>query len=544
MTSHTGQCARSAGHSLPRVALSIGHLSYVLVFCVGFVIGVRPIQTWDFWWHLAAGRLIAEFGHVPHRDVFSYTAAGTQWVMFEWAWQLTLYALYSAWGFLAIVVLKACVSGLIGVLMLHLAYRRGARMLVAVALTVLAMQPMGAWLNERPQLLQPLFVLSALHLLESHRQGRGHCLLAYPLLMLVWANCHGSFVLGLVLLAVSAFCDLAAAAARSRGSIAQLRQAVGTQRPVTVALILSGVACTIGPNGLRGALYPVVHLGHLSWAEDQIAEWGRAWSDPLTFAGIGCCAFLALVSHLLWRRHARLLDWAYLALGLLMWLRWARCGPILASLTVPAAAAHLSAWIGNRWPSARQLEKALGRLFAGHGALDRILPCLIAAHMSVVALLQAPWSRAPERLVALGRLPVRAAEVIALNDARGRMFNEYEWGGYLIWRFHWTRPVFIDGRSDFYGQKIFGKYCEVRQATPSWRAVLDDFRVQYLLLDAKGPLCDVLDRSASFVRLYADSGAILYVRRTGPNTPLIRRSIEGSLELPGTPLPDASTVRW
>ena len=102
-------------------------------FWIGFMAGLGSLWEYDTWWHLAGGRLLTETGTIPHTDVFSFTAAGREWIMHEWAWDLLLYSVYSWLGPAGATALKALVSGLIAMAMLHLATRRGASTLVALA---------------------------------------------------------------------------------------------------------------------------------------------------------------------------------------------------------------------------------------------------------------------------------------------------------------------------------------------------------------------------------------------------------------------------
>ena len=77
-----------------------------LVVLFGSVLALRRISEFDFWWHLASGRWIAEHFAVPSTDVFSYTASEHAWVNVQWLFDLVLYGLHGAGGPYLIVLAK------------------------------------------------------------------------------------------------------------------------------------------------------------------------------------------------------------------------------------------------------------------------------------------------------------------------------------------------------------------------------------------------------------------------------------------------------
>ena len=96
-----------------------------------------------------------------------------------------------------------------------------------------------------------------------------------------------------------------------------------------------------------------------------------------------------------------------------------------------------------------------------------------------------------------------------LADARG--YNDYGWGGYLIWR---DIPVFIDGRADVYGDDFLRLYFQAEDAEPGWREPLDSFDVQYALMAPGVPLGVILDEAPEWTSIYLDDVAEIFVRCT------------------------------
>lgn len=504
--------------------------------------GLGPLGNYDTWWHLAGGRWIVDHGYVAKTDPFSFTMRGQEWVMHEWGWDVVLYLVYRFGGPLGALVLKAFVAGLVYTAMFYLAIRRGASTPVALLATLLCSQAMLIWMNERPQVMQPLFVLCALHLMHSFRQGKQRALLWYPVLMVLWVNTHGSFPFGLVLFVLFALCELL------RVQTLGLRRAlpVLVTRPslyLAIILLAAILACFINPQGARGALYPLDYVnGKLAWAVENVQEWKSPnWHEgylrPIEALLLLTCAALALspVS-------PAPFDLISVLMGLHMLLQWGRNGPLFATLATPVLAVHLSAWVDAVLAKRRQIEEELDAAVGPGQGMMRAATWLVLAFLVAMAVVKVPWRGGPDDWVSLKNYPIRATEVIAANNLQGNMWNIYHWGGYLVWRFYLQRPVFIDGRADVYGKGVWDEYRKLSQGLEGWQQMLDKRKVEYILIETSYASCRALDLTREWTRIYSDSTASVYVRTDGVNAPVVRQFRAGKLMVPKTSEPDPMAV--
>jgi hypothetical protein len=98
----------------------------------------------------------------------------------------------------------------------------------------------------------------------------------------------------------------------------------------------------------------------------------------------------------------------------------------------------------------------------------------------------------------------------------GRLFTHEQYGGYLIYRLFPRVHVFVDGRYQLYGRSpIPDEMSEVMEAEPTWRAVLDRWKVDWVLVPRKAPAAHALAESPDWTRAYGDSTAVLFNRRPG-----------------------------
>jgi len=109
--------------------------------------------------------------------------------------------------------------------------------------------------------------------------------------------------------------------------------------------------------------------------------------------------------------------------------------------------------------------------------------------------------------------PVSAVETLLQSDFEppGAIFNEFRWGGYLLYRAWPEIPVFIDGQTDFYGEELTQEYVRIRELRPDWEALLDKHGVRWALIPVDAPLAQGLELHAAWERVYSDSVAVAFV---------------------------------
>jgi hypothetical protein len=379
-----------------------------------------PIRAEDLWWHLGMGRVIAVEHAVPRSDAFSYTRNGLPYFDQPWLAQLAMYAVHANCGLAGLLACDFVIMIAAEALAVLAAMRRGAGFGVA-CLVQLAVGPI-AWRGwpMRPQAFAVPIFAAFVYVLSAYRKGRSAPLWLLPLLMVAWANLHGSFPLGLALVLLT------------------LGAVWIDDRVVLRPLVWTALACTAAPivNPRGPALFGYVH-GLLD--SSTVRAIAREW-QPLSLAdGEGRYVALILAGALVLTvlRRARLGDWLMVAPFALLEISAVRNGIWLSLVLGPIAAA----WLG-RSPE----------------AVARRLPryALAAAALAVGVLVTTPWWKTrivPAPYGALAwhqRTPIAAVDWMA-HTARAprRLFHGMGAGSYLIWA-QPNQRVFIDPRIEFY----------------------------------------------------------------------------------------------
>lgn len=380
----------------------------------------EPIRSEDLWWHLGMGRAIAVAHAVPRSDAFSYTRFGSPYFDQPWLAQLCMYALHASGGLAGLLACDFAIMLGAEALAVWAAMRRGASFALA-CLVQLALAPV-AWRGwaMRPQAFAVPIFAAFVYVLAAYRNGARAPLWLLPLLMLAWANLHGSFPLGLALILLT----LGAAWLDHRVAL----------RPLLWTALGCAAAPMANPRG------PAL-VGYVRGLLDSstVRAIAREW-QPLTLADSeGRYVTAILVGALLlglWRR-ARLGDWLLVAPFALLALSAVRNGIWLSLVLGPIAAGWLV-----RSPTATTVR------------LPRYALALTALAASL--LVTTPWWK--PRLVPMPygalawhqRTPVAAVSWMAQTAREPRrLFHGMGAGSYLIW----ARPsqrVFLDPRIELY----------------------------------------------------------------------------------------------
>jgi hypothetical protein len=479
-----------------------GWLIAVLVAVCGlFLLGLFSTEMADpdSWWHLATGRYIVREHRLPVPDPFAYTTAAAPLapgesgvrrfnLTHEWLAQTVWYGIQAAGGFGAVVLWKALLLTLLCGLTGYVARKRTGSWLWGAAAALAAASLAIEFAHDRPSILSYVFTAAFIAILEDRRR-----LWLLPVLSLLWANCHGGFFLGWIV------CG-------AYGVDALLRRAPDRNRILiagAAAVLVSG----INPNGF--AAVAAVLEYRRSPMQATLIEWSRAdlWGPPYAFDLLlyGAAAALALA----WRR-VRISDWLLFA---------------------AFAAASLMAFRNE------MLVGLLAPVLIATYAPKRPLPVRYLAMAATVVLAAATvWQTARGNFfqwrAAEWAYPGGASDFLRDRHIDARLFNTYEYGGYLIWR---GRPVFIDGRA--LSEAVFQDYRRILGSPvgdPSRGQLLDRYGVGAIAVNGfeynSGvlyPLVLALAQTSSdaWKLVYQDSQAMLFLRAVPPGMPVLDKRL-------------------
>lgn len=234
-----------------------------VVYGLLLIVGERLLNDPDTYWHIATGRWIWAHAAVPTTDPFSHTLPGAPWLAHEWLSELILAGAYGALGWAGVVALAALATAASLALLLR-ALERFVRPTVALGATAMAFFLMAAHVTARPHALAlPILVAWAAALVRARDESRAPSLWFLPL-MVLWANLHGGFVVGLGLAGVLAV----EAVMTARDGSERRAAALGWGRFVVGAALAS----LLTPQGIAGWWFPF-KLMSLGFSLSFVGEW-------------------------------------------------------------------------------------------------------------------------------------------------------------------------------------------------------------------------------------------------------------------------------
>jgi hypothetical protein len=450
----------------------------------------------DVWWHLAVGRWITDHGALPTTDPFSRLGLeqGRPWVAYSWLYELVIFRLYQSFGLAGIVLYRLALVLLIVIAFAQLQLRREWRVapgFIPAFLAVLTLLPLT---TERPWLVTILGTVLTLQAMLALRDGsatwRTWCL---PMLFVLWANVHIQFVYGMFVLGAGCIAPVidrctACAAADDCTSF----NSVGWRRLILLS-VLCGLATLVTPFGI--GLYKVM------W---------EYMSQPVAFN---------LVYELTAPNFRDLWDWALLALTCGAFYEVGRRGQrsalsllLLAGATYCAFHARRDMWflsavaigvLASLAPS-RPVKPTIPPAFLGLGAMAAVLLAMFVAAQRID-------NEQCQRQVAQD-YPAEAVDFIRMNAPPGRIYNTFDWGGYVIWSLP-DRPVSIDGRTNLYGEAHLQREAATRAALPGWQDDPDLKVASVVLLPVNSALAAALRTDVKFRAAYEDQLAIVFYRQ-------------------------------
>jgi hypothetical protein len=425
---------------------------------------IANLPSVDLAYHLRAGAAILAGEGIPAVDTWTFTADGLPWIDQQWGAQVILASTYQIAGWTGLVVFRAALIGLIFGCLFAIGFQRGLGMRHAAWLSLAAFLVMAVALGLRPQLIGMALFAIVLLLVTDRRAHPGR-LWAIPLLVLIWANVHGSFFLGPLVLGLAWLEDVSEHVSRPH-------------RTLLVAVVSAAAAC-ITPFGPAVWAY-AVGLSTNPEVTARITEWQptslRSIPEMLFFASaMGVVVLIA--------RRGKTTRWptlAWLAVFFLIGVyavrgvAWWPMGAVAAIagvlITGPAVDPARPETLGS--PTMRRLNL----LVAG------------AIVVACIALLPVwrptePGLDAPAGVVGIAPPGITAAlrETATAGD---RLFNPQPWGSWFEFSLP-DLPVAIDSRIELFPAATWERYENIVAGGDGWAAQLDDWGVTMIVVGAK-----------------------------------------------------------
>ncbi|MBI5640906.1 MAG: hypothetical protein HZA17_10815 [Nitrospirae bacterium] len=498
-----------------------------------------PLWDYDFWWHMANGRYIVENQAVPDNDPFSYTSdlaenknlfPRYQAVVLKQYWlaQVIFYLIYKTFGDAGMIFLRSILLTL-ALLFVYMGLKRDRiRLYVIFPLLFMAYFSLQSHIGERPVLFTVLFSVPCYLLLDNFRRTRGRSLLLLIPLMLLWANLHGGFIIGAAVIVTFIL-----------GETVDLlfKRVVYSKKDLRFfyqTTIIALAATLINPNGLDPL---VVALTDLRFFTKDIQEYQQIFvlywykTQPVDPEYIGLL-FLSLIVFFARGRKMPLTS-VLLLIGLtamsLSAVRFMGYYTLIGTLIVWPEIDHILTGLFNRRIS-RRAQDAMAVIFV----------VLMLVSFTGYFVMSGKFEMIKFGKASGKSVPVAAVDFIENNRIEGNLFNDFGFGGYVVWRLYPWKKNFIDTRS--LNSIIIQEYTWIIDAAesskgkkliegkaPLWQRLLEHYQVEIILLDslrAGGDLPPILLKlldDETWKPVFVDIISVVFVKNKDENRELISR---------------------
>ncbi|HYL59830.1 MAG TPA: hypothetical protein VEU51_13250 [Candidatus Acidoferrales bacterium] len=520
--------APATAPDLPRArpvspASSLFRYSPALILVAVAIADLSRFADPDLWGHVRFGQAVLSAGHIVWTDPYSYTAPGHRWLNHEWLSEVIMGALYNHLNVFGLKLMKVACAGAVIFFMAAAEAETGAPTLIQFAILITSAVTIGPQMQFRPQAFSFALLSALLYMLTRDNYGRGARLWIAVPMMILWANLHGGFILGLATLgiytAVSGIQDLVA-----RRGVARVRRLAAIAAASTLATLLTPYGVGTWQAVLHALLNPYTRSVVMDW-QPIATNFQSVWQTSQLSAAylevaVALMAALAM-SFILTPAAGDLPMVAIAAVMSAAALISVRNLPVAVIAIAAPLARHLPLALKHRWPA----------VFANHAGVAPSSRLNQAILVLVAILVFWRGDLFSNNLSTIDPYPVAACRFIKQHNLRGNVLSMFSWGEYLIWHLPDSK-VFIDGRYDtVYPRQVLEDFFVFNYNQKGGERALTKYPTDLILIRPNLAARPSLDASADWRLIYSDELSVLYARADSP-----------AARMPGVPFNGAAQI--
>ena len=412
-------------------------LILILLFALLVISQINTILDADLWWNLKSGEYILKNLEIPRADIFSYTLHGREWVDHAWLSQILFYIIFTLYGCLGLNILKALIVSSCFLILFLISYGGNRKIFYPVFFIMLSVLAFGYRSFVRPELFSYLLFCAFLYILEKEKR-----LYFLPFLQILLVNMHGYFILGPLLVFLYAMGEfLSGNKIRSR--------------KLGYVFLATCAAVFINPNFYKGAIYPAAvfikaFTSHKIYMQDVSELMPPARSGFGRYVFFWILAVISSITFLINLKKAKLRHILVFSASFLAAYTAVRNMPIFIFAAMPLGSINLEERGAIKNINARKY----------YSVLILAICWLIYFFMSggyYISLNQSGLRKTESRFSAF-LMPSGACDFLEKNNIKGRIFNTMDFGPYIGYRFYPEKRIFIDTRTELYGEDLYKFY--------------------------------------------------------------------------------------
>jgi hypothetical protein len=470
------------------------------VLLLALLPAIETVQDPDFWWHIGVGDWILTHHQIPHIDLFTYTVSTHEFIAHEWLSETIIAILFRNLGMGAVALFFGAVTWL-GFFFILKTMKKQSFPFIGIALLIGLLAGNPIW-GPRPQMITFAGAAFVLYALKHYRDyGQKKILYPLPFIFIIWANCHAGFVIGLGFLVLFLMVEVFERKFLKTPKTFAIK-------PLVVITVLSFMAIAINPNFLEIYLYPIKTLGN-SALQNLVDEWKSPNFHDHAFLAYEAMILLIITLLVGAKGKLKLFEAALLLITLDLSLHAVRNIVLFVVVAIPSLAFLLETnwnqYIAPHWNPKPPPKTVLT------GSINLAVLFLIAIIITpfiLPALVQSPTGK-----ITNANFPVQAINSLHGTPPPGRVFNQFQWGGYMTYRLPQTK-IYIYGETTLLGNDFLNEYEAVVTLKPNYEKILSDRQITWIIYATGAPLEVALETNPEWHITHKDKQATILVRQT------------------------------
>lgn len=488
---------------------------FIIVFLSVITLAVHFSVVPDTFWHLRTGEIIIRNKEIMSTDTFTFHSEDEEWLYpsLNWLSEVQLFTVYDLFGFAGLNILVALIATIsMGFIYYSMSGSPLLRGFVLILATITARIYWGA----RPHIYGFLFTSIFIWVLENYRRKNINRFWLLPIIMILWVNSHAGFFIGLALVLIymigNVFETIINNFSHKRESfwneLKTLPKRLITKKVKDYSLIILIllVSINLNPIGINAFAFPGKTLS-MTVLKNLISEWQSPDFHEIGFQPFLWMILALIISMVISSKKLKLSELLLLTsfgfMGFLasrnIYLFALICAPIITHLLLPVEE-NLTKNISDYGSENHSSNKFFS-------AIKLILILLVVV---AVVLQITPYLNEQNNINFVSEHnPVSASKQLAVFSSNYRILNSYNHGGFLLWALP-SQKVFIDGRTDLYGDDFIYDWVKMVNLELGWKEIFVKWNFNIVMLEPKYPLTELL-KYEGWEILYQDEQAVILV---------------------------------
>jgi hypothetical protein len=484
---------------------SLRLLVILLVYSSAFYFFSYITADPDLWGHLMFGKEISASKSIPSVDIYSYTAFGAEWINHEWLSEVIMWLVFNTFGSPGLLIGKMII-GLITVTAISIiSYNRRSNFMIYSIVFVISVFIMSPGFMIRPQLATFLFTSLFFLVIHFYLEKRINLLWTLPIIMIIWVNSHGGFIIGAGVLAIVAVLEYIDCIVDRKNS--------DHLRSLILWVFITEACMLVNPYGidLLVFLYKTLTLSR------SISEWEAVSLFDLSYIRLKIFSICVILSFFINRKQNRYWEIGIIIIAMLFAYLNQRHTPVFAILAAPFLAEKLSVSMEKL-----RLNGKVISLFS-LTVLNTAIALMVGYQLfaTIDKHIKAEFNIIVDPYI----YPVRAVQFIKLNNIKGNLLVPFDWGEYAIWKLYPDNKVSIDGRFDtVYPVDVINDHFNGAESFEGWYSLVNKYPTDIILAKRDSFSQRMIhDLSDDWKYIYSDKISIIFLKKKEPLKEIIEK---------------------